>query len=303
MAFRSALLYKNILSLIPIKSSSIVKDSLPLSLVYLCGQKQKVMLKESLFSLYRSWDKLPQLEIVSDGSLDKEEVMKMLSWWKGDKIFSTPEDCFEYHENLGRKSLVQFAKTNVMGLKMAAVLKSAEQSPTLYCDTDILWFRDLVNINFDLKIILSNKSELPFLKMSEDFQPAYDQNLTHLPRFSHLPREKHLCAGLILASGNIFNFCNLDDAIQVAIDKSNHFTEQTIFAEACLQLNGISYSRNEISCFVDDQFSLIPTFFGKSWIARHYVGPVRHLFWRDALALRLGNKKSKIRNEWNETDN
>ena len=75
VAFRSALLYQNILSLIPIRSSSVVKENSPFSLVYLCGQKQKLMLQESLFSLYISWKKLPQLEIVSDGSLHIDVVI------------------------------------------------------------------------------------------------------------------------------------------------------------------------------------------------------------------------------------
>ena len=64
-------------------------------------------------------------------------------------------------------------------------------------------------------------------------------------------------------------------------------TEQTILAEAVFQVGRIAWSLEVVRLFDGDKFTIKPTYVGKQWIARHYVGYIRHLFWRDALAVRL----------------
>ncbi len=71
------------------------------------------------------------------------------------------------------------------------------------------------------------------------------------------------------------------------------FTEQTIMAEAVFQVGCIAWNIEMVRMFNDDEFTIKPTYLGKKWIARHYVFPIRHLFWRDALAARLRVGRSR----------
>jgi hypothetical protein len=70
-------------------------------------------------------------------------------------------------------------------------------------------------------------------------------------------------------------------------DKPYYFTEQTFFAIAAKLLSADMWRFNEIALFESDRFKLGPSYIGKNWFARHYVGPVRHLFWRDSFYKRL----------------
>lgn len=284
LAFRSGYFYKYLLSLLPFPSF-LEKPELPLNFLTLCGVRQLLMLQQCLFSLYHAWPSLPSLQIVSDGTLSISRLTKALDWWPGEKSFKLPQDCVHYHRHLGRESLAQFAESNVMGLKLAAVLEAAEKSSTLYCDTDVLWFRPLSELPLG-----GEESSYVVLKMSEDFQQSYDTDLLE-KGLTNLSKPPFLCAGLLFVYGELLQNCDLEYLLDCAAKKSNHFTEQTIFAEAAHQLGLKFWSKEEVACFIDDQFSLAPTYLGKEWIARHYVGSVRHLIWRDALALRLGLRK------------
>jgi hypothetical protein len=288
LAFRSGNFYKPLLSILPPPAVT-SKTELPVTFLTLCGAKHLGQLQECLYSLYHAWSSLPKLQVVSDGSIGVSGFEKALSWWPGEKTIYLPADYIQYHLNLGREYLAKFAENNIMGLKLAAVLKAAEKEPTIYCDTDILWFRDLPS-----SISKETSSSKVTLKMSEDFQAAYDGDLVTNQSLNHLYNPTFFCAGLVFLNGQLLEVLDLENLFVAAAKKSNHFTEQTIFAEANYRLNRDFWSREKIACFVEDQFSLAPTFIEQNWIARHYVGPVRHLFWRDALALRLGLRQKQI---------
>lgn len=286
LAFRSGPICKNILDALPLPAA-VAKPKLPLTFLTLCGVNHISFLQQSLYSLYKAWSFLPKLQVVSDGTIGVSELDKALRWWPGEKTIHLPEYFIQHHRNLGREYLAKFASNNVMGLKLAAVIKAGEEAPTLYCDTDILWFRNLPNL-----IGEETSNSNVTLKMSEDFQPAYDHELAK-SNLKHLYTPPFFCAGLAFINGNLLEQINIEDLLIAASIKSNHFTEQTILAEANYRLGGAFWSREKIACFVDDQFSLAPSYLQKKclqekWIARHYVGPVRHIYWRDALALRLG---------------
>jgi len=94
-------------------------------------------------------------------------------------------------------------------------------------------------------------------------------------------------AGLVLCEGNLYDACALRGLIKQGMLHWMDFTEQTIMAEAVFQVGRIAWNLQMVSMFDDDEFTVKPTYLGKKWIARHYVSPIRHLFWRDASAARL----------------
>lgn len=283
LAFRARTVYRLVLKVLPLPQTP-PKSEQDLTLVSMCGAKYIGLLQQSLFSLYREWTLLPKLHIVSDGSVTVSELQNALHWWSGTKEFSSWEESVAYHEQRGRRSIVQFAQSNVMGKKLAVILKAGEQGPTLWCDSDILWFKQLPNIP---KVDQTNTR--PVLKISEDFQPSYDPRLIE-SGLSHLTQPPYRNAGLIYIQGEVLKHCKLQPLLDLAAEKPSNDAEQTIFAEANYQLNSGIWLRDEIACFAEDAITTRPQYAGKNWVARHYIGPVRHLFWRDALILRVGGK-------------
>lgn len=285
VSVRSRTAYKTLLKTIP-NPQVLQKPELEITFLTMCGGKHLKLLQQCLFSLYSSWSSIPKLHIVSDGTIKIAQLEKALAWWTGTKSFSSWERSVSYHRQKNRKFLVGCTEKSILGRKLAVILESAEAHPTLWCDCDILWFKDFS----ELGISLSN-SRSPALKISLDYQKGYDEHLIQEKKLFHLNQPPFINSGLVFAWGNLLDTCQLKDVLAVAAQSSAFWTEQTIFAEAAHRLRASFWSSEEIACFEDDKFSLVPDYSGKKWFARHYAGPTRHLFFRDAFLLRLGLKQ------------
>jgi hypothetical protein len=242
----------------------------------MCGEAHLGMLQECLLSLYHAWSRLPRLQVVSDGSMTKRELTQALSWWPGDKSVLPWEDIVAYHRRRDRGALARFAKQSVIGRKLASVLQFGEQRPTLYCDADILWFAEPT-------LPKGDGGDSPSLILLEDYQPSYDENLS---LSENLPDTPFLNTGLVYLSGNLCHSAGLRSLVQQASVESNHFTEQTILAIASRRIGGQTWPADRYICDTRRERTPGPSFVGKDWVARHYVGGLRHLFWQDALMLR-----------------
>jgi hypothetical protein len=280
LAYRSSALYRAALKLLPSPRLA-EKPALPLTFLTFGGAGHRLMLRECVASLGSSWPRLPRVRVVSDGSLDLTQTAHELGWWPGSLEVLDWRDLTARLAGPAFESLVRFAERDAMGRKMAAIVASALESPTLYCDVDILWFR----YPETLESLLA--AEGPRLVMSPDYQPMYDPALVP-GRLPELARPPYYCAGLLFAAGDFLASCEVTDLLAHAAEKGIGVTEQTILAEADRQLGGEAWPAEEIALREEDRFSLGPSFRGRVWAARHYVGGVRHIFWRDALALRAG---------------
>ena len=58
----------------------------------------------------------------------------------------TSEDVLEYGENALPAQIVSLGRRHAFGLKLAAVIRSGRAGVTIYADTDVLWFRDPINL-------------------------------------------------------------------------------------------------------------------------------------------------------------
>ena len=279
-AYRSSVIWRALLRALPLPRVA-AKPVLPVTFVTFGGAGHRLMLAQCLASVGLTWPRLPRLRVVSDGSLDPGTTARDLAWWPGPWELLSWRDLAPGLRERGHDALVRFAEREPMGRKMAAVAATALEGPTLYSDVDILWYREPAPLA-ELATRLA-----PQLVMSEDYLPAYDPALVpgHLP---HLAAPPFYCAGLLFAHGDFLAAAGVADLLAEAAERGFGLTEQTIFAEADRRLGGSCWPRTDIALFEDDRFSLAPSFPGQSWTARHYVGAVRHLFWRDALALRLG---------------
>jgi len=255
----------------------------PIDITYLtfAGAAHVQMLRESVSSLANAWERLPRLRVVGDGTVVCDTIRRTLSFWPAEVEVLDWSDLIDSVRGKRYEAVAQFAERVPMARKMVAIVASALNAPTLYADVDVLWFRTpraLIDHS-----ILKN----PGIVMSPDFQPSYDVDL--VPRvLPHLADPPFYCAGILFAKGDFLGACKIEHLIQYAVQHGVALTEQTILAEANHQLGGEVFAASEFVLNDDDRFSLGPSFFRQQWVARHYIGQVRHLFWRDALALRLG---------------
>lgn len=279
-AYRSSALYRRLLRALPAPRLR-EKPALPLTFVTFGGAAHRQMVAQTLFSLGRTWPRLPRVQVVSDGSLDPAADRAALSWWPGDLEVLSWRDLVPDLLARGHQDLVRFAERDAMGKKMAAVVAYAAEGPTLYCDCDVLWFR----LPERLETLL--RTPAPCLVMSEDYLATYDPALVP-SRLPELATPPFYCAGLLYAEGDLLAGRGLEPLLAEAAERGIGVTEQTLLAAADRRLGGACWPRTEIALFEDDRFSLAPSYPRRDWVARHYIGQVRHLFWRDALALRLG---------------
>jgi hypothetical protein len=279
-AYRSSAVYRRLLPLLP-RPKAEGKPAIPLTFLTFGGTGHRLMLEQCLFSLHRAWPVLPRVRIVTDGSLDPEQARRDLAWWPGPWELLSWRDLVPGLAACGHDRLVRFAEREPMGRKLAAIVASAAAGPTLYCDVDVLWFRFPPTLERLLAV------PAPRLAMSRDPYCAYDDRLVP-GSLSELARPPFLCAGFLFAHGDFLAACRLDEVLDFAAVEGVALTEQTLLAEADRQLGGDSWPEDEIALFEQDRFSLGPSFRGCGWAARHYVGQVRHVFWRDAFALRAG---------------
>lgn len=292
VSYRSAFVYRRALAALPPRSAGSVPSagSLPCTYLTFGGLGHRLMLRASVGSLAAAWPRHPRLVITSDGTLDRETVAHDLRGWPGDWELRSWEEALPVLESRGLGDLARFARREVMARKMAAVVAQALSGPVVYADVDVLWFRPPPSL--DGYLGEAHRGDDPVLHLSEDFQPSYDPRW-YPERIPELIPQPFLCAGALFAQGDVLGHVrqlgDFGDFLAEAAETGIGVTEQTLLALAHRRLGGEAWSAREIDLSLDDRVSFRPTFRGRAFAARHYVGPVRHLFWRDALALRTGS--------------
>jgi hypothetical protein len=278
-AFRSGNIYRDVLGRLPTPKPK-KKPILNLTLLSMTGEHHLLMLEQCLLSIARHWVAIPELIIVSDGNIPIEAIQKRLSWWCGPLEIKQWQEFTTYHSNRERPELATYAEKDPFGKKLAAILAVAEQKRMIWCDTDIIFYNDFS------KILLNTPANTPCIYTTEDWTRAYDDNLIK-KGLSHLQEIPPVNTGLVLCEGNLYDSCGLKTLVAACISTCHSFTEQTILAEAVYRKGKVLWDCELIKIILKDHQSIKPTYLRSNWMARHYIRPVRHLFWRDALALRL----------------
>jgi len=284
LAFRLPFFYRLILTWFKFKPAQKKHDSTSeYSLVIICGPNALNMLQVCLKSIYKRFAKLPPIFLFTDLQLNPDVCKKAVSWFPVDNIAVTAgADCIDYHRKNKKTALASFAEKNPMGLKLAAILQVLDSGkPVLYCDTDVIWYNDPYPVV--KQYIERDDFELA---MSEDFQPAYDTNLIEKAGLQTLNQLPYFCAGILLVKKLTAQSMGvLERLLTITAQQSNHFSEQTIFAFLNRENQNIMLDANQFQLKTEDQHEMKPKPL-PDVIARHYIGPVRHLFWRDALWLK-----------------
>ena len=155
-----------------------------------------------------------------------------------------------------------------MGKKLAALLSLAIHGPTIYTDSDILFFpgaTDLVDLIFSAD---RYSRYLPDCANKFDERVIYDESENLNP----------INAGFILFK----DYLNWDFALERLLklkELNNYFTEQTLVHLTLHHNHALPLDSEVYVLSVVDQFIYQDKFASGEIALRHYVSDVRYKFW------------------------
>jgi hypothetical protein len=245
-----------------------------------CDRAHWLILRESLFSLYRSWNSLPEIFVVTDGSWGPDEFAAVFAWWPASITVLTRTEICRAASVAGFPELADYARESLYGLKLAALVTQAREQPVLFVDVDILWFRDPASLLGDP--VSWNK---PRALQERNCRQRREIALRYCAQALEAP---FVNSGIVALQGELIEPGLLRAMVQDALPyPQDGSCEQTIIASA-VKLGGEVFAEKLSLVTIDD----ISSFFIRSakqegYYSRHYVLPARQLIYRDALKLRF----------------
>ncbi len=246
----------------------------------MCDRAHWLMLRESLFSLYRSWNSLPEITVVSDGSWTANEFAEVFAWWPTPITVLMREEICLSALSAGFPELADYVRESIWGLELATVTTQAKQRPVLYADADILWFRDPVPLLDD-----PVSWDKPRALRESNCHQRRDMALRHCPKVLEPP---FVNAGIVALHGELMPpdllRSMVQDALPHPLDSS---CQQTIIASA-VKIGGELFPEKLSLVEFDDVYRFRSrNMKTEGYYSRHYVHWMRHMLYRDALRLRF----------------
>jgi hypothetical protein len=248
--------------------------------VTVSDRRHWLMLRESLFSLHRSWNSLPEITVVSDGSWTVNEFAEVFAWWPTPITILTRAEICQAVSSAGFSELADYAGQSPYGLKLAAIVTQAKKRPTIFVDADILWFRDPALLLGDR--VLWGK---PRALRESSCHQRRDMAMRHCAQVLEPP---FINSGIVALHGELMTPALLRSMVQDALrDPQDSSYEQTIIASA-VKLGGEVFPEKLSLVEFDDVHRFSPrNMNNEGYYSRHYVNWMRHVLYRDALKLRL----------------
>jgi hypothetical protein len=246
----------------------------------IAGRTHWLMLRESMFSLYGSWRKLPNITVVSDGSWSAADFYPVFSWWPEKINVLSREQIIAQADAAGERELAQYAEASAWGLKVASIVLLARQEPVLFVDADILWFKDPADLFGPRDFWVKPRG----VRESNCYQHR-DMALRFCPEVLKPP---FVNGGILALHGEFLTAEILRAMVREALaDPKDGAFEQTIIAMAVKLGGELLPEKLSLVEFDDVHRFRSRNMNAEGYYSRHYVNWVRHLFYRDAFKLRL----------------
>lgn len=239
------------------------------------------MLRESLFSIYRSWSELPRVTVVCDDSWSEADFRPVFAWWPAEIGVLTREMVIREAGAAGEDELAQYAAASPYGLKLAAIiLGSRKPEPVLFVDADILWFKDPTNV-----LGSSQQWGKPRGVREGACYQRREMALRYCPQVLEPP---FVNGGILAMKGEFLSPPLIRSMVREALkDPKDGSFEQTIIAASVKLGGGLLPEKICLVEFDDIEKFQHRNMRKEGFYSRHYVNWMRHLLYRDALGLRL----------------
>jgi len=255
--------YRLFLSMIA-RSDLPKRTDIPVNVVSYCGEQTLPEQVASIRSFLRHVGHPKQFTVVSDGTLSQRstEILKSLG-----SMISISESQQWLPKNLPAE-IYPYLSTHPTGKQLAVIMSLPLDRPTLYIDSDVLFFPGAG----DLVLRLENPTG-PALYLP-DCQLSADERLFHNELEKALP----------VNTGVLLFFEKLDWAPAICRflkiqGPPDFFTNQTITHLTMHASGALPFDHRKYVLQLDDQFIYPDRYASPSLALRHYVNPVRHKFW------------------------
>jgi hypothetical protein len=240
------------------------RRELPLDVFSYSGEQSLPEQVASIRSFLQHAGRPQRFTVISDGTLRPRsiELLKQVHPVV-DVRDSLPPSLSEFPDKI--RSYFTFHPT---GKQLASIMSLPINGPTLYADSDVLFFPGAHNLS---SLIKAPSASALYLA---DCQFAGDERLLRDPAEKNEP----------VNTGFLIFFQKLDwslglERFLTSNGAPNFFTNQTI-AHLCMHANGaLPLDPRKYVLRLDDQFVYRDRYANRSLAMRHYVNPVRHKFW------------------------
>ena len=241
-----------------------VGAEVPLSVFSYSGERALPEQVASIRSFFKHVGRPRRFTVVSDGTLSRRgsDILKSL-----DPVISISGSAQWLPSGLPAK-LYPYLNTHATGKQLALIMALPVDGPTLYVDSDVLFFPGAQDL-----IRLAETHGTPAFYLA-DCQLSADERLLR----DDAEKAQPVNTGVLLL------FEKLDWALAIRRflelpGLPNFFTNQTM-AHLTMHANGARpLDDRKYVLQLDDQFVYPDRYAGGDLALRHYVNPVRHKFW------------------------
>jgi len=267
-----------------------VSENFTFTIACLVGKKQFIDLLFTLLSFERSVGCLGNLTILSDGSLDEQDVYFLSKWHENCKVFLKFEDLCDYYHYKPHPTLVSFYNAHYLAPKLFLLNVVQSQSDCLLLDSDVVFFENPLATASGLVHALKSK----ICVCLEDEWESYDPAVIEYGMSRGANISTKVNTGLVYVPKTALNSIDWSQHIPSSSLENPHiFTEQSSIAASLetvgysflpkdkfvVSLRGTGFPRGDYAPFCDIEELY------ESLVCRHFVTPVRHLMWLKAFPL------------------
>jgi hypothetical protein len=166
------------------------------------------------------------------------------------------------------QAVYAYAAQNPMGKKLATLLSIPIVSPTLYIDSDILFFPRATELS---ELVTTRDRKSYYLP---DETNALDERILE----NESEKVNPVNGGFIVFKDNL-NWGLAMERFLAMKAAPNYFTEQTMVHLTLHENNALPLCPRNYIMARDDEFIDRDRYAGDTIVLRHYVSPVRHKFW------------------------
>ena len=219
-----------------------------------------------------SQEQIEQIE----NSFDFVKIIKGINWNEIKTLKGLCKDDLEPYEDY----LIDYAKKFPLGKKLFYYLNHLIERPTLFIDSDILFYEQASV----LKLILTEKPSAKGWYMPDTVWGCLDS------RYKALNTEQiyQVNSGFIFAN---VPFEHLKDSLEFFKTYNcsyEYFSEQTIYHHLLKNNTYMPLTPKTFILDSGDQFDFLYLYKPKQMAVRHYTGPVRHKMWQKDYKWHLG---------------
>jgi hypothetical protein len=161
-----------------------------------------------------------------------------------------------------------YLATHPTGKQLALIMSLPRNGPTLYIDSDVLFFPAARALSS-----LPGQSNAPALYLA-DCRLSADERLYR----TETEQQNPVNTGVLFLTRTIDWSKSIDRFLELE-DAPNFFTNQTMTHLAMAAAGAEALDPAKFVLQLDDQFEFFDRYASRDLVLRHYVNPVRHKFW------------------------